>query len=70
MQTVQSENIVGFLDVMESSKNYYIIQELCDGDLSQIIKQGEELPEAYCIDILTQLCEGFLALVKEGVIHR
>ena len=40
MQTVQSQNIVGFLDVMESSKNYYIIQELCDGDLSCLIKPG------------------------------
>jgi hypothetical protein len=29
---------VGFYDVMESSKNYYIIQELCDGDLAADIK--------------------------------
>lgn len=45
MQTVCSDNIVGFYDVMESCKNYYIVQELCDGDLSQIIRRGEELPE-------------------------
>ena len=26
MQAVKSDNIVGFYDVMESSKNYYIVQ--------------------------------------------
>ena len=26
MQKVHSDNIVGFLDVMESPRNYYIIQ--------------------------------------------
>ena len=56
MQVVRNENIVGFIDVMESSKNYYIIQELCDGDLSHLIKLGQHLPEMYCIDILTQIC--------------
>ncbi len=40
MQTVESDYIVGFLDVMETSKNYYIIQELCEGDLTQIIRHG------------------------------
>ena len=49
MQVVRSENVVGFIDVMESSKNYYIIQELCDGDLSSLIKLGKQLPETYCI---------------------
>jgi hypothetical protein len=29
---------------MQSPKNYYIIEELCDGDLSKIIKPGEQLP--------------------------
>lgn len=26
MQSIKSENIVGFFDVMESSKNYYLVQ--------------------------------------------
>lgn len=33
MKTVHSENIVSLVDVLESSNNFYIIQELCDGDL-------------------------------------
>ena len=40
MQSVHNPNIVQFIDVMESSKNYYIIQELCDGDISKIMKPG------------------------------
>ncbi len=67
---MHSENIVGFYDVMESSKNYYIIQELCDGDLSKEIKRNQERPEVEGIQMLTQICNGFLALVKEGIIHR
>jgi serine/threonine protein kinase len=33
LQTIKSLNVVALYDVMESSHNYYIIQELCDGDL-------------------------------------
>lgn len=55
---------------MESPKNYYIIEELCDHDLAQELRVGEKMPEAQCIDILTQICTGFLALVREGIIHR
>jgi len=33
LQLLKSENIVRMLDVMESSHNYYIIQEICDSDL-------------------------------------
>jgi hypothetical protein len=33
LQLLKSENVVKVLDVMESSHNYYIIQEICDSDL-------------------------------------
>ena len=38
MKSIQSENIVGLFDVMESSSNYYIMQELCDGDLEKYLE--------------------------------
>ena len=38
MKTLKSDNIVGFIDVMESNNNYYIIQELCTGDLEGYLK--------------------------------
>jgi len=40
MECIKSENVVAFFDVMESSKNIYIVQELCDGDFSSVLKQG------------------------------
>ena len=43
LQLVKSENIVRVLDVMESSHNYYIIQEICDSDLEKYIDQNPHL---------------------------
>jgi len=31
MQKLKSPNIVSLFDVMETTNNYYIIQEFCDG---------------------------------------
>ena len=70
MQTIKSENIVGFHDVMESANNYYIIQELCDGDLQELMKPGHPVPEDTAKEYLRQIANGFLALVKEGIVHR
>lgn len=71
MECIKSENVVGFYDVMESSKNYYIVQEYCDGgDLSAKMKAGQTVPENQAKDYLLQITNGFLALVKEGIIHR
>lgn len=70
MQEVKSDNIVGFLDVMESSKNYYIVLELCDGDLLSIVKPGKFVPEPEAKGYLLQICNGFLTLVRNGIIHR
>lgn len=33
LSKIQSTNIVKLFDVLESSHNYYIVQELCDSDL-------------------------------------
>jgi len=69
MECIKSENVVAFYDVMESSKNIYIVQELCDGDLSSVLKQGR-IKESQAIQYLLQIANGFLALVREGIIHR
>lgn len=73
MKSVRSDNIVGFFDVLESKNNYYIIQEYCDGgDLEHLLakKHGNCCEEPEAIKILTEICNGFLALVKEGIVHR
>ena len=38
--------------------------------MSSLMKQGKPLPENLCINMLTQICNGFLVLVREGIIHR
>ena len=72
MKAVRSENIVGLYDVMESSNNYYIIQELCDTDLEHFLKSrpGGVLDEKDAVKLLTEICNGFLTLAKEGIVHR
>jgi serine/threonine protein kinase len=64
LQLVKSENIVRVLDVMESSHNYYIIQEICDSDLEKFIDSHPKLSEEQATDILRQVCNGFMALVR------
>ena len=72
MKAVKSENIVDLIDVMESSNNYYIIQELCDGDLEHHLKAkpNHALDEKEAVQVLTEIAHGFLTLVKEGIVHR
>lgn len=55
MSKLESPNIVTFYDVLESGKNYYIIQELCTGDLETYMNQFKEsrMPEETAIKILT-----------------
>lgn len=40
---LKSENIVRVMDVMESSHNYYIIQEICDSDLEKYLEQHPQV---------------------------
>jgi serine/threonine protein kinase len=62
--------VVKVLDVMESSHNYYIIQEICDSDLERYIEHHKEINEQEATAFLRQICNGFIALVKEGIVHR
>lgn len=55
---------------MESSNNYYIIQELCDSDLEKFLKVKHTLPEQQALTFLTQICNGFISLAREGIVHR
>ena len=70
LQQVKSKNIVAVYEVMESSNNYYIIQELCDSDLEKYIKVTPFIDEKKAVEMLRQIVNGFVALVKEGIIHR
>jgi serine/threonine protein kinase len=72
MKEVNSENTVHLYEVMESTHNYYVIQELCDGDLSGLLKRAPNhvLEEKHAVKLLTDICNGFLTMVRKGIIHR
>jgi serine/threonine protein kinase len=70
LQQLRSQNIVSVYEVMESSNNYYIIQELCDSDLEKYMKHTPITPEKKGVEMLKQIINGFVTLVREGIIHR
>jgi len=37
--------VVFLYDVLGSNNNYYIVQELCDGDLEKFLKQKKKIDE-------------------------
>lgn len=56
---------------METSNNYYIIQEYCDsGDLDGLLSQKKSMSEKDALKFLTDVLTGFVQLIKNGVIHR
>jgi calcium-dependent protein kinase len=70
LQQLRSQNIVAVFEVMESSNNYYIIQELCDSDLEKYLKHTPVTSENKAVEMLRQIINGFVTLVREGIIHR
>lgn len=74
MAKMKSVNIVAFYDVLVSNNNYYIAQELCDSDLEGFLAEkkvkGEKIGEETAIKFLKEICNGFLALIREGIVHR
>jgi serine/threonine protein kinase len=44
LQQVKSRNIVQVYDIMESTNNYYIVQELCDSDLEHYMRYNSSIP--------------------------
>ena len=53
------------MDVMESANYYYIVQELCTGgDLRKLMKEKGVIPEAEAIEMLKQICNGFVVMLK------
>ena len=67
---VRSPNIVRVHEVMESTNNYYMILELCDCDLEKYMKMHPDIQEPQAIEMLRQMVNGFVALIREGIIHR
>lgn len=62
---------MGCLEVMESANYYYIVQEYCnEGELRGLMDRKVKIGEQEAIEIFTQICNGFVCMLAEGVIHR
>ncbi|CAD8045924.1 unnamed protein product [Paramecium primaurelia] len=71
MKKLNNKNIVQLIDVLETSNNYYIIQEICEsGDLAKYLKQYSFVNEKLALKIMTEILQGFIELIKFGIIHR
>jgi serine/threonine protein kinase len=49
MTKIKSDNIVKLFDFQETKNCFYIIEELCDCDLSKIMKYNKIISEAKAI---------------------
>jgi serine/threonine protein kinase len=71
LKSMKNKNIVLLQDVMETSNNYYIVQEYCEGGtLRQFLNAHRKLSEEQALDIFTQLLNGLIDLIRAGIIHR
>ena len=71
MKILRSKNVVQLLDMFETTNNYYLIQEFCDGgDFRGFLKIKKFLPENEALLVLKDLLSGFLELLQNGIIHR
>jgi 5'-AMP-activated protein kinase catalytic alpha subunit len=61
-------HILTLHDVFTTKNNTYIITELCDSDLSKLIKKG--LPEPQACLYMDQIITGYLNFARKQIIHR
>lgn len=68
---MNNTHIIKFIDMQESSNNYYLIFEYCkDGDLKGFLRKSGILAERVAKEILVMILRGFQDLIKNGIIHR
>jgi serine/threonine protein kinase len=61
-------HILTLHDVFTTKNNTYIITELCDSDLSKVVKKG--LPEDEACGYMQQIVQGYYNFAKKSIIHR
>lgn len=72
MKNLQSPNIIQFLEVHETLKNIYIIQELAEEGTLRNLMAGHPhgFTEEEALPLVMQLINGFAELSRNGIIHR
>lgn len=70
MTKLKHPNIVHCHDFLETGRNYYLILDLCDGDLEQQIEKQGNLSESEAVYFMKQIANGFRELNKFQIMHR
>ena len=64
-------NIMKCFDIYSTQNNCYIITEFCnEGDLENLLKKREKLPENEAIPIFRDVVNGFRAIAENDFLHR
>eukprot|EP01135_Chromosphaera_perkinsii_P009375 Nk52_evm51s1737 gene=Nk52_evmTU51s1737 len=62
-------NIVKLQDIFDTPTTLYVVMELCEGDMLQILMKGR-IEEKKCAEYIKQLLDGLTYLHSLGIIHR
>ena len=69
MKSLNSQNIIKCLEVIESTNTIYIVQEFANnGTLKDLIKVCSKEERTY--GFICELANGFSTLIKQGIVHR
>ncbi len=69
--SLQSPNIVSFLEVGQQDESPYIAMELVEGQsLASLVRSAGPLPTDQALDIAIQIAQALYAAHEKGVIHR
>ena len=71
LKTMKSKYSVEFIECIEKEDYYYIVMELCDGDLNYLLKEKNgNIDILTIIKIISQLNEAFKLMHKNNIEHR
>lgn len=73
MNKIIHPNIMHLFEFLESSNNYYMVIQYCNGgDLEGYVKKqpNQLIPETEALYYLKQIMNGFQELYKEKIMHR
>eukprot|EP00356_Strombidium_inclinatum_P010181 CAMPEP_0170494500 /NCGR_PEP_ID=MMETSP0208-20121228/14675_1 /TAXON_ID=197538 /ORGANISM="Strombidium inclinatum, Strain S3" /LENGTH=362 /DNA_ID=CAMNT_0010770563 /DNA_START=15 /DNA_END=1103 /DNA_ORIENTATION=+ len=70
MKELKHKNILNLLDSFSTNDNCYLITELCNGSLDQLISRKAPFEEEVVQDFVHQICKAMAYLSEREIMHR